>query len=94
MASEAHEADGVCLGCGRAMALRAGLMVCSSACYQRELRRRRRARRRQICAGCGAEFVPGRRDAVFCSNACKQRAYRVRKAAARKRADLIASLIG
>ena len=70
----------------------------TSACAQRERRALRRRERRQFCAGCGATFVPARRDARYCGNACRQRAYRVKKAArlAARRAsiDLAASLIG
>jgi hypothetical protein len=40
----------ICLGCGQAMAPRAGLMICSTRCYQREFRARRRRERRLFCA--------------------------------------------
>jgi hypothetical protein len=97
MAWETGETD-ICLGCGRPMAPRAGLMVCSTRCYQRDFRARRRRERRKICLGCRREFCPARSDAVFCSLACKHRAHRARKAAkaetVRKAIDLAASLIG
>jgi hypothetical protein len=68
-----------CLGCGQPMAPRAGLLVCSDPCRQREWRRRRRRGRRQLCCSCGTVFTPGRRDQVFCTLACAQRDYRQRK---------------
>jgi hypothetical protein len=73
-------------------------MVCSTRCYQRDLRARRRRQRRKICLGCRREFCPARKDAKFCSLGCKLRAQRVRKAAKaetiRKAIDLAARLIG
>jgi hypothetical protein len=52
--------------------------VCSSRCYQRQLRARKRASARATCSTCGLGFVPKRKDARFCSDACRQRAYRGR----------------
>ena len=63
MAWETDEATITCLGCGQA--LRGG-KFCSAACYQRELRRRRRARLLKFCARCSVAFVPVRADARFC----------------------------
>jgi hypothetical protein len=77
-----------CQGCGQAAPLLDG-SYCSSACRQRADRRRRRAQRRQICAGCRREFNPRRRDALYCTAACRVMAYRRRneaKAAAAERA--------
>lgn len=74
-----EEATVPCLGCGQPMAPRAGLMVCSDACRQREWRRRRRRGRRQLCCSCGGVFTPGRRDQAFCCVACAARDYRRRK---------------
>jgi predicted nucleic acid-binding Zn ribbon protein len=79
MAWETDEATITCLGCGQA--LRGG-KFCSAACYQRELRRRRRARLLRFCARCSVAFVPVRADARFCSGSCRQKAYRRRKASA------------
>lgn len=59
---------------------------------RRNLRQRQRYARRKslrryrtpptVCAGCGKQFNPGRKDARFCSNACRQRAHRERVTAA------------
>jgi hypothetical protein len=57
---------------------------CSTACYWRQLRaRRRKERMRTIaCKACGGTFQTLHRDARFCSKACRQYAYRRRKAVA------------
>ena len=52
--------------------------VCSSRCYQRQLRERHRSATQATCAACGLAFVAKRADARFCSAACRQRAYRQR----------------
>jgi hypothetical protein len=65
----------------------------TGADYQREWRRRRRAARRMVCAGCRQEFSPARRDARFCSDACRFRAYRARLAAKEAEAPRVADLI-
>lgn len=101
---EGNEAAVACAGCGQAAALRFG-SFCSSGCYQRDWRRRRRASCCEICAGCRRDFVPTRKDARWCSDSCRFCAYRARlaaraaeeaaRAAARQASkDLAASLIG
>jgi hypothetical protein len=73
-AQATHEV--ACAGCGQAMRSRLKfLRVCSSRCYQRDLRALRRARARSCCQVCGQSFKPKPADA---STACNQRAYRLR----------------
>jgi hypothetical protein len=54
---------------------------CSTACYWRQLRARRREERTRevICESCGGKFQTLRHDARYCSSACRQDAYRQRK---------------
>ena len=54
---------------------------CSTACYWRQLRARRREERTRtvICEACGGKFQTPRRDARYCCAACRQDAYRRRK---------------
>ena len=96
-AAEATVAN-VCEGCGQLMQSPVAVAICSDRCAQRARRARRRREGRQVCAGCGKAFVPGRAGARFCENACRQSAYRRWKAAKaatiRKAIDLAASLIG
>jgi hypothetical protein len=58
---------------------------CSSRCAAAARRQRQRKWRDdpepRECGGCGSEFRPKRRDAMYCSVACKQRAYRRRTTA-------------
>ena len=57
---------------------------CSTACYWRQLRARRREERTRevICKSCGGKFQTLRHDARYCSSACRQDAYRQRQAQA------------
>src|SRR5271163_1868419 len=57
--------------------------VCSSRCYQRQRRARRRSLAKATCAGCGLGFASKRKHTRFCSDACRQRAYRERTTAGR-----------
>lgn len=82
MALQANETTVLCLGCGLEMAPRAGVMVCSPVCRQRERRARRRRSRRAVCVDCGDVFVPGRSDKQYCSLTCKERSHRERRKAA------------
>ena len=74
---ESDQVTIACRGCGKAGPVQFGAF-CSSACYQRERRRRLRS---QVCTGCRRSFIPTRKDARFCSDACRFRAYRGRLAA-------------
>jgi hypothetical protein len=79
-----------CSGCGQTAPLRDG-SYCSSGCRLRAWRRRRRAERRQTCAGCRREFNPRRRDARYCTDACRFKVYRERleaKAAAERASEI------
>jgi hypothetical protein len=73
-----------CLGCSGPMPARRGMRVCSSACYQRIWRLRRRALRIEFCVVCERPFVPRRSDAQHCGNACRFKAYRARKKASER----------
>ena len=57
---------------------------CSTACYWRQLRARRREERSRsvICESCGGTFQAPRRGARYCSGSCRQDAYRRRREAA------------
>ncbi len=54
---------------------------CSTACYWRQYRARRKEERTRkvICKSCGGAFLTTRRDARYCSGACRQDGYRLRK---------------
>jgi hypothetical protein len=73
-----------CVECGQRMLMppSCATKVCSSRCYQRNLRARHRAQAFETCLACGSNFAPKRKDARYCSGACKQSAFRKRKAAA------------
>jgi len=68
------------------------IYYCSTACYRRRLRARRREERTRevICDGCGGVFQSTRRDARYCSGGCRQDAYRRRLEAKVARAPLTA----
>jgi hypothetical protein len=67
--------------------------VCSSRCYQRVYRKRRRehggstvpwkASGSKSCPTCKRSFKPSRKDARYCCNACRQKQYRTRLAASK-----------
>jgi hypothetical protein len=84
MTNEATSEAVACLGCSGLMPARRGMPVCSSACYQRIWRRRRRALRIEFCVVCERPFTPTRGDAKFCSGACRFKAYRARKKASER----------
>ena len=75
-----------CYGCGEPMlppiVRRFGRQVCSSRCYQRAYRKRRR-NRWLWCPVCKKNcFESSRKDARFCSSRCRQWHYRQRKRSA------------
>jgi hypothetical protein len=70
----------ICIGCGQKMLVAPSCVtrVCSSRCYQRNLRARHRAEALNSCLTCGSNFAPKWKDALYCSGACKQSAFRRR----------------
>src|SRR6516165_12593411 len=65
-----------CCGCGEPILNPTygvfGYEVCSSRCYQRDLRKSNRQKKAHSCKVCKRRFEPSRKDAQFCSNACRQ----------------------
>jgi hypothetical protein len=80
-----------CPGCGEPIFvspnLRPRLMFCSTRCYQRDYRKRRREKGGSVvdwkgryikCETCEKHYKPTRKDSKYCCAACKQWAYRMR----------------
>jgi hypothetical protein len=66
-----------CYGCGAPLLIPPYWGdVCSTRCYQRFRRQRKRELRR--CTACKGAFKPARKDALYCSPKCRQSAYRTR----------------
>jgi hypothetical protein len=90
-----------CVGCGEPMMTNIHCRafdrgVCSSRCYQRTYRKRRREHGgstepwkgsgRRICRTCKRPLKLSRKDARYCCNACRQQQYRTRFAASKAEA--------